>query len=111
MEWEWIYPVVGAIFLLIGFVINYAVNRRRFYRRNSSGLETFGSFEKAWGTSCLERLAKLIAIVLLILGAIIFFGYFLKKQSDREMEQDKGETSVTSAVISNSDIFEDSIGR
>ncbi len=69
--------IVGIICLVAGIILNYSINRRRFYRRNNAGLETFSSYEKAVGTSCLERIGKLTGLVLIALGALMLFGYFV----------------------------------
>lgn len=63
--------IIGIVLLLAGIALNVSINRRRFYRRGPGGLQYFESYGKAIGTSFLERVGKLLAI-LLILGGIIF---------------------------------------
>lgn len=62
------YDALGAVMILTGIIINYAINRRRFYRRGPAGLQHFKTYGGAVVTTWLERLGKLIAIILILLG-------------------------------------------
>ncbi|MEE1947257.1 hypothetical protein VRU48_19175 [Pedobacter sp. KR3-3] len=63
-----IYYVTGAILILGGLAINVSINRRRFYRRGPGGLQHFDSYSKAVFTTWGERLGKLVAIALILIG-------------------------------------------
>jgi hypothetical protein len=59
-----------VIAILIGLVLIYVVNRRKFNRRSITGMELFSSFEKAWLTRLLEGLGKLLAYMLITAATI-----------------------------------------
>lgn len=61
----------AIILFLSGFMMKYFVNRRRFNRRTVTGMELFNSYEKAWLTKLIEKLAVLIGTGLIFLGLII----------------------------------------
>lgn len=61
----------GIIILLVGIALRYWINRRRFYRRNVAGKETFSSYEKAVIVRILEKFGKLIAWVLILFGLLM----------------------------------------
>lgn len=63
--------------LVVGFLINYIISRRRFYRRSITGMQVFKSYEQAWITRWIERIGRLIAFLLIIGGLILFLGSFL----------------------------------
>lgn len=65
--------VIASFIFIAGVALRYWVNRRRFNRRNFSGLETFKSYEHKTGTRFMEQLFKIIAWLLILGGAILFF--------------------------------------
>lgn len=68
---------VGIVLLLSGVVLNYVINRRRFYRRGPAGLQHFDNYEKAVGISCLERLGKIFGILLILAGIFFLLSYYI----------------------------------
>ncbi|WP_346238984.1 hypothetical protein ABDK00_009655 [Niabella insulamsoli] len=76
--------VIGIIALVLGLLLIYWINRRKFYRRNTSGLEVFSSFEKSLSFRFLERIGKWIGYVLVILGILSIFTYRNEKQKALE---------------------------
>lgn len=73
------YYVAAVALVVLAFGLNIAINRRRFYRRGVGGLQHFNSYGKAIATTWLERLGKLLAIVL-VLSAIGMMGKGCKQQ-------------------------------
>ena len=77
--------VLGIIPLVIGIVLIYWINRRKFYRRNSSGLEGFSSFESSIFIRFIERIGKWIALVLIILSILTLWSYSrMKKDTGKQ---------------------------
>lgn len=66
------YTIPGIILVVVGIVINVTINRNRFYRRNPSGLQQFKNYGSAVLTTYGERLGKLLAWVLIIVGILCF---------------------------------------
>lgn len=64
------YYFVGGIMVLLGIVINMVINRRRFYRRGPGGLQHFKSYSQSVFIGGLEKLGKLLAILLIICGVL-----------------------------------------
>lgn len=58
----------GLILLAVGIFIRYRVGKRKFNRRAITGVETFSSYESSVLTRFLERIAGLIALLLIVLG-------------------------------------------
>ncbi len=85
------FSTLGWIALVLGLAIRYFINRRKFNRRAVTGLEQFGSYEKAVGTNLLERLFKLVGLILILLGAFVILGEWLKK--DTEAHEQKIENT------------------
>lgn len=61
---------IGIILLIIGFALNYTVNRRRFNRRSITGVELFRSYEQALFIRGIEGVIILIARVLITSGSL-----------------------------------------
>lgn len=78
--------IVGIISLTIGGALRYWVNRRRFNRRNPAGLQQFRNYELAWSVTLLERLGKLIGLILFLFGLLLIWMYYSdqKKRSDAQ---------------------------
>lgn len=73
--------VLGIIALVLGLGLRYWINRRKFYRRSSTGAEGFSSYEKSVIISFLERAGKWIAYALIIFGLLFLWSYSrLKKE-------------------------------
>jgi hypothetical protein len=68
MKYQWTIRVIGFVILLAGFLLNYIIARRKFNRRNPTGLEGFSSFEKAWSIKFIERFGSLIGKILMLAG-------------------------------------------
>ena len=60
----------GIIVLVIGFVLNYIINRRRFNRRSVAGVQLFKSYEHAFAIRIIEQLGKWLAIILMLFGVL-----------------------------------------
>lgn len=72
---------LGAIALIIGIALNIWVNKQRFYRRGPGGLQHFDSYSKSVFTRAKERVAKVIAWLLIVFGiAALLYGH--KIQTD-----------------------------
>lgn len=78
--------ILGIIALALGVGIIYWINRRKFYRRNVAGLQEFSSFEASVFVRFMERIGKLLAYGLLILG-ILFLWIYSSEKSDKEKQQ------------------------
>lgn len=77
--------VLGIIPLVIGIGLIYWINRRRFYRRNAAGVELFSGYNTAITVRFLERMGKLIAYALIIVGILFIWSYSQMKK-DREKQ-------------------------
>lgn len=71
---------LAVLCMVLSVVIYIFVERRKFYRRNQSGIETFPSYSRFVITRIGEKLLKLIALVLFLAGigflAIWYFNQF-----------------------------------
>ena len=96
------YYIVGIILLVVGIVINTAINRRRFYRRGPGGLQHYRTYSGAVSSRFIEGIGKIIAIILILLGlASLLTGYSVDKQKEekkREMRQNKTTTALRSTA-------------
>jgi len=61
----------AIVSIIVGMVMIYFVNRRKFNRRTFTGIEAFSSYEASVATRFTEYVVKLIAI------GLILFGIFL----------------------------------
>lgn len=76
--------VLGIVTLVLGLGLRYWINRRRFYRRSPTGGEGFSSYEKSVAIRLVERIGKLVALALIILGLLFLWSYSReKKESER----------------------------
>ena len=67
----------GLLLAVLGYALQYFVNRRAFNRRNAAGVEEFASFEAATGTRFLEGAGRKLGSILIVLGLILAaFGFF-----------------------------------
>lgn len=76
----------GIIILLVGIALRYWINRRRFYRRNVAGKETFSSYEKSVIVRILEKFGKLIAWVFILFGLLMSIVFYrsINKETDKK---------------------------
>lgn len=72
--------ILGLFFFIIGIALRYWINRRKFNRRNASGLEGFTNYERATATRFLEGLIKLIAYAAIIIGLLFLLTYWMEKR-------------------------------
>ncbi|MCX2680755.1 molybdenum ABC transporter permease [Galbibacter sp. EGI 63066] len=82
--------ILGIIALALGVGIIYWINRRKFYRRNVAGLQEFSSFEASVFVRFMERIGKLLAYGLIILG--ILFLCIYSSEKDRKEPQPEIKT-------------------
>ncbi|SDF45321.1 hypothetical protein SAMN05216464_11863 [Mucilaginibacter pineti] len=64
--------ILSIILILLGWVLKYWLNRRKFYRRNAAGVESFKSYEKMRLTVLLENVGWLIGNILITIGILAF---------------------------------------
>ncbi|MGY3053846.1 hypothetical protein ACVWYG_002047 [Pedobacter sp. UYEF25] len=60
----------GILFLLIGVFIRYQIGKRRFDRRNITGLQIYSSYLKALMISIIEKLLNFFGVLCIVLGLI-----------------------------------------
>lgn len=82
--------ILGIIALVLGIGLIYWINRRKFYRRNVAGLQEFLSFEASVFVRFMERIGKLLAYGLIILG-ILFLWIYSSEKNDKEKQQQEVE--------------------
>ncbi|WP_313380453.1 molybdenum ABC transporter permease [Proteiniphilum saccharofermentans] len=85
--------VLGIVTLVLGLGLRYWINRRRFYRRSPAGGEGFSSYEKSVAIRLVERIGKLVALTLIILGLLFLWSYSREK---KESEKAIPDTEVQS---------------
>jgi hypothetical protein len=69
--------IFGIVLAVLGYALQYLMNRRAFNRRNAAGIEEFKSYEAATGIRFLEGAGRKLGSVLLFMGLIIAaFGFF-----------------------------------
>jgi len=79
--------VLGIMALVVGLGLRYWINRRRFYRRSPSGAEGFSSYESSVIIKNAERVGKLVAIALIILGVLFLWSYSRQKKAKEKASQ------------------------
>jgi hypothetical protein len=70
---------IGIVIFVIGIIIRYTINRRRFYRRGVGGLEHFKSYGRSVFIRFVERLFRFLAMAMILLGAFLFLTAYLDK--------------------------------
>lgn len=83
--------MLGIIPIVIGIGLIYWISRRKFYRRNVAGVESFSSFEKSVFVRFIERIGKWIAYALIIYGLLSIWTYTQLKKEEKKQQQ-KGKT-------------------
>ena len=73
--------VLGIMALVAGLGLRYWINRRRFYRRSPTGAEGFSSYESSVIIKNTERMGKLVAIALIILGVLFLWSHSRQKKA------------------------------
>ena len=68
---------VGAIMLALGVGIILWTNQRAFNRRNVAGVQEFNSYGHALLIRTLELIGRLVAWLLMLVGAGSLFVYFM----------------------------------
>ncbi|RZK47379.1 MAG: hypothetical protein EOO59_17920 [Hymenobacter sp.] len=69
--------IFGIVLAILGYALQYLMNRRAFNRRNAAGVEEFKSYETATGIRFLEGAGRKLGSVLLVMGLIMAaFGFF-----------------------------------
>lgn len=63
---------LAILCLALSVIIYIFVERRKFYRRNQSGIETFNSYSSSVINRLGEKMLRLIALVLFLAGAGFF---------------------------------------
>ena len=67
----------GLLLAVLGYALQYFVNRRAFNRRNAAGVEEFTSFEAATGARFLEGAGRKLGSILIVVGLVLAaFGFF-----------------------------------
>nr|WP_157536285.1 molybdenum ABC transporter permease [Mucilaginibacter sp. L294] len=79
--------VTGIVILFIGIALRYWVNRRRFYRTNSTGVQLFGSYSKKVAFTIFEKLIKLLGLIMVIFGLLITLMEWSNQTHDRNVAQ------------------------
>jgi len=83
--------VIGIIALVLGIVLRYWINRRKFYRRSAFGSEGFSSYEKSVVISFLERTGKWIAYILIIFGLLFIWSHYRQQKTKEIKAQIQGK--------------------
>ena len=87
--------VMGIIPLVIGIGLIYWISRRKFYRRNAMGAESFSSFEASVFIRFIERVGKWIAYALIIIGILFIWSYSqMKKNKEKQDHKVQTEQST-----------------
>ncbi|WP_241317901.1 molybdenum ABC transporter permease [Chryseobacterium arthrosphaerae] len=81
--------VFGIFVIVVAVVLIYWINRRRFYRRNAAGVEIFSGYTKAISVRFLERIGKLFAYALIILGVVCIWTYSQMKKDKQEVKTEQ----------------------
>jgi len=79
--------VLGIIALVLGLVLRYWINRRKFYRRSPTGADGFSSYEKSVAIKFIERVGKWIAYALIIFGLLFLWSYSRQKKAKEKASQ------------------------
>jgi len=68
----------GIFFVILGLIIRYKINKRRFNRRGPGGLQHFKDYQQAWLVTLIERILMVSSFIIIVIGlmlsvAVIFF--------------------------------------
>lgn len=69
---------IGIFFVILGFLIRYKINKRRFNSRGSGGLQHFKNYKQAWLVTLIERILMVLSFIIIVTGlifsvAVVFF--------------------------------------
>jgi hypothetical protein len=64
--------VLGGILFVIGVIIIFSINKKKFNRRSITGMETFNSYEDSLITRGSEGCVKIIAWAFVLGGGSMF---------------------------------------
>lgn len=84
--------IIGVLALSISTVLLFWIGKRRFKRRNLAGIEGFSSYEKSLVVPFLERIGKLLAYILILVGALFIWMYL--NESKREETKKVNNTEI-----------------
>jgi|JI10StandDraft_1071094.scaffolds.fasta_scaffold116228_3 ABC-type multidrug transport system permease subunit len=68
--------ILAIVCLFLSIAIYIFVGRRKFYRRNQSGIETFRTYSSSVLTPLGERILKLVSLLLFIAGLLLFVVWY-----------------------------------
>jgi ABC-type multidrug transport system permease subunit len=72
--------ILAIVCLFLSIAIYIFVGRRKFYRRNQSGIETFRTYSSSVLTPLGERILKLVSFLLFIAGLLLFVVWYFANQ-------------------------------
>ena len=72
--------ILAIVCLFLSIAIYIFVGRRKFYRRNQSGIETFRTYSSSVLNSLGERILKLVSFLLFIAGLLLFVAWYFANQ-------------------------------
>lgn len=65
--------IYGIVIAIVGFLLRYLMNRRKFNRNNQYGVQMWQSFEQKNTHLFFEKIVRIIGL-LLILGGLVLVG-------------------------------------
>lgn len=89
----------GGLAILAALVIRHIIKRRRFYRRNAYGAQTFRSYSRSIIIPLIEGIINLVALVLLIYGTLLLVTGLMYKENRPSEEPASASFSATLPAI------------
>ncbi|PZP50344.1 MAG: hypothetical protein DI598_05745 [Pseudopedobacter saltans] len=89
------YNLYGTICIVAGIAFSLIVGRRKFYRRNSAGMEEYKNYSSAVANGCLNKMMRLIGVFLIFLGIMFRFMGCMRpivKQNSVNQTQEKHQS-------------------
>ena len=80
------------IYLVVGLGIFFLINRSRFNRRNSSGVEIYENYAHATGSSIINRILKIVAVILIMAGlggAFMEYSLYTHNKTEQSKQQEQ----------------------
>ena len=77
MKYLLVMRILGFLAFGLGFVLNYMIAKRKFNGRSMTGMEGFKSYERAWLIPFIERVVRILAILLIIGGILLIIITFV----------------------------------
>jgi hypothetical protein len=100
---DWGIIAWGCVLLLAGVGVRHWIERRRFYRRNSAGVEEFRDYGSSVVASAVESLATFVSVALMAVGVGAFVAAYATSNlddhassrggTDSQQERDEGPRS------------------